>query len=54
MLQVLAYNFIKEEALTQVFCEIFKSAFFTEHLQTTAYVYYKHKAADKVKWRYSV
>ena len=38
-----AYNFIKEETLTQVFscefCEISKNTFFTEHLWATAYNY---------------
>ena len=37
-----ACNFIKKDTLTQVFfcefCEIFKNTFFTEHLQTTAFV----------------
>ena len=37
-----ACNFIKKEILTQVFscefCEIFKNTFFTERLQTTAFV----------------
>ena len=37
-----ACNFIKKEALTQVFsweiCEISRNTFFTEHLRTTASV----------------
>ena len=40
-----ACNFIKKETVAQVFscefCEIFKNAFFTEHLWTTASVYSK-------------
>ena len=38
-------NFIKKEALTQVFscefCEISKNTFLTEHLRTTASIDYK-------------
>ena len=43
-LQVDACNFIKKEALTQVFpyefCEISENTFFTEHFRTTASVSY--------------
>ena len=40
---MLAYNFIKKEALAQVFscefCEIFKNIYSTEHLWATASEY---------------
>ena len=35
-LQASVCNFIKNETLAQIFCEIFENIFFTEHLRTTA------------------
>ena len=49
-----AYNFIKKEALAQVFfcefCEVFKNTFFTEHLWTTASVFHSYYTPKFILW----